>query len=242
MGPHAKEILDFRPTRTEPSGGPRLLVTAFGRFDGGPNCSEALLERLARDRDEIKALWGGPASFVLLPVRAETAERELAAALALARPSHLLMLGQAAGRDRLSFERVARNRLRLLVPDEAGRFGDYGWVREGGPEERRATWPDLDGVVAALDAEGAPAGLSDDAGSHLCNQSLYLALEAAERAEPGFVATFLHLPLLPEQVEAGVPAAARLPGCAVLPLDEMARAVRLVLVHTRRTMSADPDR
>ncbi len=158
----------------------------------------------------------------------------LKAALMAHRPTHVLLTGQAAGRDALTFERVARNRRDLGVADCRGRIGPLGPVREGGPDRRLATWPDLDGLCAALAANGLPARPSDDAGAHLCNQTLYLALEAAETADPCFVATFLHLPLLPEQVAAAVPAAARLEACFALPLDDMARAVRLVLRHTRR--------
>ena len=218
-----------------------LLVTAFGRFDGGPNCSEALLDRLARDRAGLEKIWGAAVRFALLAVDTEAAGRQLEAAIADARPTHLLLMGQAAGRSAISFERVARNVRDLRTPDERGRTGALGPVREGGPDRRVATWPDLDGAAAALAAEGLPAQVSDDAGAHLCNQTLYLALEAAERAEPRFVATFLHLPLIPEQVAAGVPAAARLDSCFALPLDDMARAVAAFLVHTRRGSREIPD-
>ncbi len=224
-------------TLPDTEGARRLLITAFGRFDGGWNCSEALLARLRADRNELEALWSGPVAFALLPVRAEAAEAELAGALEAARPTHLLMTGQAAGRDALSFERVARNRIHIAVADLDGRIGTAGAVREGGPAERRSDWPDLAGLVAALDGAGLPARLSDDAGAHLCNQTLYLALEAAERTTPRFVSTFLHLPLLPEQVADGLPAAARHAQCFAMPIEEMARAVRLVLVHTRRQIS-----
>lgn len=228
--------LDLSSSRTT-RGRPRLLITAFGRFDGGPNCSERLLDRLAEDRAGIEALWGGPVAFALLPVDAETAENLLRQAIRAARPSHVLLTGQAGGRAHVSLERLARNRLDLAVPDDAGRLGALGPVRREGPDTRAATWPDLQGAAAAMAAAGAPTEVSDDAGAHLCNQTLYLALERAETSKKPFVATFLHLPLLPEQVAAQVPAAARRPGCFALPLDEMARAVRVFLMHTRRAIA-----
>ena len=137
-------------------------------------------------------------------------------------------MGQATTRDAVALERVARNLRDLGAPDAAGRTGAFGAVSEGGPPTRLATWPDLDGAAAALTLSGVPAYVSDDAGSHLCNQTLYLALEAA-----GPLATFLHLPLCAEQVADGLPAAMRRPGCAGIGLDQMARAVRLILSHTR---------
>lgn len=214
-----------------------LFVTAFGDFDGGPNCSEALLARLAADRRSLEALWGAPVRLALLPVCTETAGAELARLAAESRPSHVLLTGQAGGRAHLSLERVARNHRAFAVPDAMGRLGAFGPVRPGGPAELAATWPDLEAAAQALRADGLPAAVSDDAGTHLCNQTLYLALELGRASDPPFVATFLHLPLLPEQVSAGIPAALRHEGCFAMPLDDMTRAVRLFLVHTRRPAS-----
>jgi pyroglutamyl-peptidase len=213
----------------------RVLVTAFGRFEEGPNCSATLLDALAEDRAALEESWGGPVSFALFDVDSVAIREALAAALAASRPTHVLLMGQAAGRGALSLERRAFNERRLRVPDAAGRIGDLGPVAPAGPAALEATWPDLAGVAAAIEAEGAPAAVSDDAGRHLCNQTLYLALQAAEKAQPRFVATFLHLPLLPEQVAAGIPAADRQgAACPSLALDDMARAVHAVLRHTRR--------
>ncbi|GLK68352.1 hypothetical protein [Hansschlegelia plantiphila] len=211
-----------------------LLLTAFGRFDGGPNCSERLLEALAADRAALEAIWRGPVAAVRLDVDSETVAAALRSAVERARPTHVLLMGQASGRDALCFERIARNRRDLRTPDIAGRIGDLGPVAPGGPDQLEATWPDLAALAAALVAEGVPARVSDDAGAHLCNQTLYTALRAAERASPRFVVAFVHLPLLPEQVAAQIPAAASRPGCPTVALDDMARAVRAVLRHTRR--------
>lgn len=211
----------------------RLLLTAFGRFDGGPNCSEALLDALRRDRRALKSIWRGPIAFQRLDVDTVAIESAFPKALRRKRPTHVLMMGQAAGRKALSFERLAHNRRDFGVADAAGRIGPLGPVREGGPDVRAANWPDLDGLAAAVSAHATPAIVSDDAGAHLCNQTLYLALEAAERAGQPFVATFLHLPLLPGQVALGVPAAQRAERPTVA-LDDMRRAVREILRHTRR--------
>lgn len=119
-----------------------LLLTAFGRFDGGANCSESLLRRLADERSAVKAAWGGAVAFALLDVDTESVERQLQAALAEAVPTHVLLTGQAAGRSALSFERIARNHRDLRTPDERGAFGALGPVRDGGLETRAATWPD----------------------------------------------------------------------------------------------------
>jgi len=211
-----------------------LMITGFGRFMDGPNCSQILLEALAAQRPELERIWRAPIAFELLPVDVEAVRPALERLLRTAAPSHLLLMGQAGGRDAICLERVARNRIDLGVPDSAGRLGTLGPVSAGGPDQMLANWPDPEGVVSAIKAAGAPARLSDDAGGHLCNQTLYLALEAAGKAAEGsLVATFLHLPLLPEQIAAGFPAAQGV-GCSVA-LDDMKRAVRAILRHTRQT-------
>jgi pyroglutamyl-peptidase len=214
---------------TEPSRA--LLITAFGRFDGGPNCSETLLRSLRGRRRTLASDFQGRIGFALFDVDTQTIEGALSKALRRVGPSHVLLMGQAAGRAALCLERIARNRRDFGAPDVAGRTGRLGPVREGGPAERVANWPGLEGAAAAIEDEGVPAAVSEEAGGHLCNQTLYLALEAAER--DGFVTTFLHLPLLPKQVAAGVPAA-RGDVRPTVSLHDMARAVRAVLRHTRQ--------
>ena len=203
-----------------------LLITAFGPFDGGWNCSERLLDALEDEREALAAVWGGPVGFARFPVDTEAIAGRLRAALVAHRPTHLLLMGQAAGRAALSFEQVARNDRDLRAPDVCGRSGPLGPVDPAGPDTRASTWPDLADAVAHLAREGLPVGLSHDAGRHLCNQTLYLALGVE-----GLTAVFLHLPLLPEQAAEGLPAAQG--GRPTLPLDDMRRAVRALLLHSR---------
>ncbi|MDR6286610.1 pyroglutamyl-peptidase [Methylopila jiangsuensis] len=206
-----------------------LLITAFGDFDGGWNASDRLLTHLEADRARLEQAWGAPVAFTRLAVDTEGIGHELDRALDAIRPTHLLLMGQATARDALALERVARNARDLRAPDACGRMGALGPVEPDGPLLRRATWPGLGALGAALSAAGLPAETSDDAGGHLCNQALYLAL--GRPAAP--LAAFLHLPLMREQVAAGLPCARRRPGAAGMPVTEMARAVGLILRHTR---------
>lgn len=208
-----------------------LLITAFSDFDGGWNASERLLTHLETDQNHLERAWGAPVAFARLAVDTESIGRQLDDALDAVRPSHLLLMGQATARDVIALERVARNARDLRAPDAGGRMGALGPVDPDGPPLRRATWPGLDALAAALTAAGLPAETSDDAGRHLCNQALYLAL--GRPAAP--LTTFLHLPLMREQAAAGLPCARRRPDAAGLPLTEMARAVGLILRHTRAT-------
>ena len=209
-----------------------VLITGFGPFDGGTNASEALVRTLTKRAASPGGLAPGEVETLILPVDTILAGEFLTDAVARVKPSRLLLTGQAAGRSRLSLERIATNVRDFRVPDISGLQISGAKVLDGTPETYAATWPDLAGTVAALNAAGIPSQVSEDCGTHLCNQVLYLALHAAAETGLTYAATFLHVPLLPEQVIAGEPAAQRYPNCPFMPLDMTVRAVEIVLARS----------
>lgn len=209
-----------------------VLITGFGPFDGGSNASEALVTALSAQADRLRTCARDDVATLILPVDTERAGDLLAAAVARLKPSRLLLTGQAAGRNRLSLEAAATNIRNFAVPDAGGHSASNLPVLTEGPERHSATWPDPEGTVAALNAAGIPAEISQDCGTHLCNQMLYLALHAAEETGMPYSATFLHVPLLPEQVIAGEPAALRHAKCAYMPLKMSVRGVEIILRHS----------
>ena len=58
----------------------------------------------------------------------------------------------------------------------------------------------MESIISAWHEAAIPAVLSDHAGTHLCNQLLYLALHRGAAGGAGRRAGFLHLPVLPQQV------------------------------------------
>lgn len=208
-----------------------ILITGFGPFDGGSNASEALVRALTKRRIQLGDTAGGRVETLVLPVETDTAGIILAEAVARYRPTHLLLTGQAAGRSKLSLERIATNRRDFRTPDITGAQPRDARVLEDTAESYVANWPDLEGTVAAMNAAGVPAQISDDCGTHLCNQVLYLALHAAAVSGQSYVATFLHVPLLPAQIIAHEPAAQRHPNCPYMPLDMSVRGVEVLLSH-----------
>lgn len=202
-----------------------VLITGFGPFDGGTNASEALVRALT-----MRAHGG--VETLILPVDTEQAGDLLTDAVQHVKPSRLLLTGQAAGRNRLSLERLATNKRDFRVPDAAGRTLSGADVLSGAPQSYVATWPDLEGTVAALNGAGIPAQVSEDCGTHLCNQILFLALHAARESGQSCAAMFLHVPLLPEQVIAREPASLRYENCPYMPLELMLRGVDIVLARS----------
>ena len=165
----------------------KILVTAFGPFGGRSENSSSLVLRALRERlPEIRTR--------ILPVDAVIAPSRLKEALRVVRPDALVMLGEAAGSKSIRLETSAWNELDFRIPDIAGRIITARPVREGGPRMLSSTLP-LDGILAALDADGHPVSRSDDAGRYLCNQVFYQSLHHLAHHGIRIPAGFIHLPL-----------------------------------------------
>ena len=180
----------------------RLLVTAFGPYDGALNASEVLLDSLRNDPPgELQAL-GDRVAFDVFVCDTRTLDDQLGEALSRHSPSCCLFLGQARQRNRLALERLAVNIRDFGVPDARGAQPADLPVIADGPAAYWSTLPATGDILSAWRRAAIPAVMSSHAGTHLCNQLLYLALHraAAGEAPP---AGFLHLPVLPEQIPSG---------------------------------------
>lgn len=195
---------------------PTLLVTGFEPFDGEPVNPSAEIAR----RVDGRTVAGARVVARVLPCAFGAAREALHAALADTRPALVLALGQAGGRSELSLERVAINVDDARIPDNAGAQPIDLPIVAGAPAAYFSTLP-IKAMVAALRAAGLPAGVSQSAGTFVCNH-LFFALMHALARQPATRGGFLHVPWLPEQ-------AARHPGEFALELDAMVRGVELAL-------------
>jgi pyroglutamyl-peptidase len=150
-------------------------------------------------------------------------------ALAEVRPTLVLALGQAGGRDGFTVERVAINVDDGRIADNAGRQPIDEPVVPGGPAAYFATLP-IKAMVAALQRAGWPAAVSQTAGTYVCNHVFYGLMHNLRRRRR-VRAGFMHLPWLPEQAaaQAGQPS---------LPLAVQTAGVRLAL-QTALATAAD---
>lgn len=165
----------------------RILVTAFGPFDGrAHNASSLALAEL-----KMRFPWLNtrvlPVDSVLAPGRIIKAIRQL-------RPAAVLMLGEAAGSDAPRLETTAWNLLDFSIPDIAGRQPRATPIRLESPEQLPATLP-WDAIHARLLSTGIEIRMSGDPGRYLCNQVMYQTLDFIRRQSLGTRAGFIHLPL-----------------------------------------------
>jgi pyroglutamyl-peptidase len=191
------------------------LLTGFEPF-GGETVNPSWLIAQALHGQRIA---GARVQALQLPCVFGDAIATLQEALAAFDPVIVLALGQAAGRAELSIERVAINVDDARIPDNAGWQPVDTAIDPAGPAAYFSSLP-IKAMVATLQAEGLAAGVSQTAGTFVCNHVFY-ALQHLLAGTP-VRSGFMHVPLLPEQ-------ALSHPDLPAMPLTDMVRGTRLAL-------------
>ncbi len=179
---------------------PRVLLTGFEPF--GPhavNPSELVLRPLS-----ARPPGGAVVSTRVLRVSYRDAFAPVREALEDERFDAVVLMGVAARRGALSFERVAVNRRGGAQTDNDGVLLAESRIDPAGPAACFSTLP-MAALAESARAAGAPAELSDDAGTFLCNQVLYETLRHCDRRELRTRVGFVHLPMLPDAAAPGEP-------------------------------------
>ncbi len=197
----------------------RVLVTGFEPFNGESlNPSELLAKDLASE-------WG--AESLILPVSYRRSFQVLRERLERGGLDGVLSLGQAAGRAKISLEKVALNLEESEYADVDQNRPLSGVVAEN---EAPAIFNDLPlrDFVREMRAESLPVELSTSAGTYVCN-SLYYQLFQWRRANPDVLRwhLFVHVPFLPEQLigkEEGTPA---------MSYSDMQKALRALMIRLK---------
>jgi pyroglutamyl-peptidase len=186
----------------------KVLLTGFGPFG---NVVDNPTSRLARVFDATSTA-DREVVGLSLPTSFARAPRLIAERLAADRFDALLMLGVAASAHTVRIERFARRVAKVRMPD----VDDAIAGAMEGPEVLPVTI-DVDAMEDALSF--LEPEVSDDAGTYVCNHTLYSTLASHDRR--GLRIGFLHLPP-DEQTLATIPANA-------FRLETLARAVQAAL-------------
>jgi pyroglutamyl-peptidase len=169
-----------------------ILLTGFAPFAGAEvNPSWIAVQAVASD-------WRSPEQLhtVMLPVEFGAAATRMDELIAEYNPDTVVAVGLAAGRDRVSLERVAINVDDARTPDNAGQAPIDRPIIEDGPAAYFSTLP-IKAAVAAVQAAGIPAQVSQSAGTFVCNHVFYRLMHAAQ-SRTGIRAGFVHVPLATE--------------------------------------------
>lgn len=208
---------------------PTILVTGFEPFGGSSeNPSAVLVARLLGATHPDAELVGA-----VLPVvggtAAGSARHLLDRLIDIHRPDAVVCFGEAHVRGEVSVERIAVNLRDYRIADNAGELVANMPVVDGSPDAWFATLP-VDAIVSGLRDLGIPAGRSLSAGTFLCNEVMFHALDRAKRTRSGAVAGFVHLPQLESQFR-DRPVDAR-----PISVDELVRAGEVVVAEVARAI------
>ncbi|MEO2151464.1 MAG: pyroglutamyl-peptidase I [Thermococcus sp.] len=171
----------------------KVLVTGFEPFGG---------EEINPSWEAVKALPeelnGATLLKVQLPVSFKRVREILPRLISKERPDIVLLTGQAGGRPNVTVERVAINVMDSTMPDNDGFKPEDEPVFEGAPDAYFATIP-VKEVVKALREAGIPAGVSNTAGTYVCNTAMFTALHTIAVSGMETKAGFIHVPFSHEQ-------------------------------------------
>jgi pyroglutamyl-peptidase len=167
----------------------------------------------------VKQISGDNIVTAILPVAYAQSAEALLALIEHNEPDVVISLGQAEGRTQITPERIAINLDDARLADNEGVTRIDEPILVGGPVAYESTLPIRD-FVSAINAAGVPAAVSLSAGAFLCNHVFYVAQNkfVGTKVRSGFV----HVPLMDEQ-------AGEFPGLPTMPLDQMVKAVRIML-------------
>ena len=174
----------------------RVLVTGFDPF-GGDSANPSWLAAQALHGRQIA---GHRIIAAQLPTVFGQSIEVLRNLLVRHRPTLVLCLGQAGGRDALSLERVAININDARIADNAARQPVDTPVEPAGPVGYFSTLP-IKAMMLAIRAEGLAAEVSQTAGTFVCNHVFYALMHelATQQALKGTRGGFIHVPWLPGQ-------------------------------------------
>lgn len=195
----------------------RVVLTSFEPFGGHSVNSSLEVGRAVARRPPP----GVELNWVILPVVAGACVERAWNCIEQTQPALVLALGQAAGAASLRIERVALNWHHFPIADNAGNQPRWQLIEPRGPATCRGTIRDRM-LRRTLQDQSIPAELSDSAGTYVCNHLYYRLLHRAKGTGSDHQTGFIHLPLLPDQVNRRRPDPS-------MSLEQLAEGIRLVI-------------
>lgn len=165
-----------------------LLLTGFEPFLEHPfNPAEYIVRQLNGKQIGFYKIAGK-----VLPVDYRRSALELLGHYEALQPDAVMMLGLAAGRNRITPERIAIN-INDGPNDNSGEEMTDVPIAGEGPAAYFSTLP-VRKFVNLLNKRGFPAELSNTAGAYLCNNVMYSMLHHINKVKHRIPAGFIHVP------------------------------------------------
>lgn len=194
----------------------KLLLTAFDPFGG---------ERINPAQEAVKLVSEQVGNVQIIkhdvPTVFGKSVEVVTDIIAQHHPDAVLCIGQAGGRAGLTPERVAINLDDAPIPDNAGNQPVDTAIFADGQNAYFSTLP-VKAMAAAIRDAGLPAYISYTAGTFVCNHLMYGVLYTLEKLYPGVRGGFMHVPLIPSQVNG----AKRVPS---MPVKDIAKGIEAAI-------------
>ena len=183
----------------------KVLLNGFEPFAGA---------KLNSSEEVVRWLRGAGLSEIrceILPVEYGRSAERILSLIEEFDPQIIFSLGQAEGRSKVSFERIAVNLDDARIADNSGEVRRERPIIEGGQAAYMAAFPVRD-VVEALSEKGHPVEESLSAGAFVCNHLFYAVSAHLSDSPTSRWMDFVHLPLVTEQGD-------QFPGKPTLPVE-----------------------
>ncbi|MEO1209036.1 MAG: hypothetical protein AAFX78_05770 [Cyanobacteria bacterium J06638_20] len=178
----------------------KVLVTGFEPNDDGLNASEIVITSLRDHPTQALRQYIHAIEFIILPGNTNQLGQVVRNILNDLSPDLCLGIGQARGYNKIALERMAKNLRYFVTRDKAGNAPKGEPIVSGAAAAYWHSLTELDKTASLLEKHNIPAKVSNDCGTHLCNQSFYHLLHWRKEHHLKMRVGFVHIPALPEQV------------------------------------------
>lgn len=177
-----------------------MLITGFEPNDDGLNASELVVVSLRDSPTQELNQYIDDIDFKIMPGNTNILGQVVNEALKAIAPDICIGVGQARGYNKIALERMAKNLRYFVTLDRAGNAPKGEPIVLNAPVAYWNSLLEQDSLVTLLESHNIPAKVSNDCGTHLCNQVFYHFLHWREMHKLDMKVGFVHIPLLPEQV------------------------------------------
>ncbi len=168
----------------------KLLITGFDAFNlDSHNPSSLAIMQLKDQIGGIKVIKK------VLPTKFKVANKMLDKYLKEYNPDYVICVGQAAGRSKISLERVGLNLMDATIFDNAKYMPKDIIIHKDGDLAYLSNLP-LKEYLYALKDKGISSEISYSAGTFVCNSVLYHLLYLINKKQAKIQAGFIHIPLI----------------------------------------------
>lgn len=177
-----------------------MLITGFEPNDDGLNASELVVASLRDRPTQELSQYIDNIDFKIMPGNTNILEQVVDETLKASTPDICIGVGQARGHNKIALERMAKNLKYFVTLDRAGNAPKGEQIVIKAPVAYWHSLLEQDSLVRLLESYDIPAKVSNDCGTHLCNQVFYHFLHWRKIYNLDMKVGFVHIPALPEQV------------------------------------------